>query len=698
MNVYVLIGTMVFVLGSIGWLKIKLSYQDKASLQYFASKSEEDTITWGLKLQLGENEDVDTENPTFQGTLRKQSSYLEAKIENSIVFKKGIEVPQHIKQLLSIDSSLGNNYRRKRDSNNLYRIDTLMVVDFSLFDRWKEVITKYYIPNTSVGNDVVLELIRSVYMLLIDRVNRRFSQLDDSDMLLRIHVKDIYIVNLEEVCPWNTTTVLSSSSSRLAISARTAQEELFNWLKAGDHVSIRDYNLIFGLTAMTILDDRNQSLQGYLGANEDGKDNNCSAHDQYIMSIPSVARTGQTKNYPWLFSGCTKTEIRQYFLDLPKICLPKLANSTVIPVYTGTLPGSRLTADQQCKIIQGEASYMCRWCINGACVASPRAPLAPDRCVHGDQPVVDFSPEGCHPYITNSKGECYNRTVSLACCQSCSAVSSNTEGCEYGDKENCSSIVARNCYTDSVFRKCCKTCPSYGTGIKECPYGDAVSGCDQSECSSYSESRLTQCCYTCDGRRTTTGVQTSMQSSVSNYNITTSTNATYTAASNKDDSQNWIVPVVVASAGILCIGIIVVSCAIYYKRGRRRCCTIHSMDAQSYDQQKLDRRVSERPPLPTPRDVQGLDLFTEGDGDETYEYIHANDIEDLPDIASSTGGSDSSGGYMEYITKGNAHEYLDLVRPGPILGLSRYNGATGARGEKKGEKSTKLIYVEMRSS
>ncbi|KAK3590533.1 hypothetical protein CHS0354_010637, partial [Potamilus streckersoni] len=42
------------------------------------------------------------------------------------------------------------------------------------------------------------------------------------------------------------------------------------------------------------------------------KENNCSAHDQFIMSTPSGARTGQTKNNPWIFSECTGREIREY--------------------------------------------------------------------------------------------------------------------------------------------------------------------------------------------------------------------------------------------------------------------------------------------------------------------------------------------------------------------------------------------------
>ncbi|KAK3594606.1 hypothetical protein CHS0354_000399 [Potamilus streckersoni] len=793
MNVYLWIGSMVLVMGLIGWLEIKFYKQDKASIQYFARTSDEDTKTWGLKFNLGENEDVDTDNPIFLGKLHKHISFLEEKVENHIVFKEGIDIPTYIKQFFSIDTAFGYKHRRKRDSSNLYRVDSLLIVDFSLFERWRDIIINY-ISSSSVGNDVVLELIRNFYTFLIDRVNRRFSQLDDSDMLLRISVKDIYIAYSIERCPWNTTTMFTSSSSTPSISARTAHEELFSWLKEGNSVSIRDYSLVLGLTAMTLLDDKNQTLQGFsqlgtvcqepnivivqdtfdfiigtvashhiahsLGANEDGKENNCSAHDQFIMSTPSEARTGQTKNNPWIFSECTGREIREYLFALPNICLPKLANSTVIPAYTGTLPGSRLTADRQCQIIQGKKSYMCRvplggryeeictgmycfipvtgscqlvvpqegtscangkWCINGACVSSSRAPLASDRCVHGDQPVVDFSPAGCPPSIAISNAECYHRAVSLACCQSCLAVSSNTEGCEYGDRENCSIIEARSCYSDQVFRKCCETCPSYGTGIKDClygnriascalisardcyvkndnmeccqtclsykrddpqcPYGDAVSGCHVNECSSYTEDQLVQCCDTCDVRKTTQ-TQTYTRSSVSRDYVTI-TNATSTATSKED----WVGPVAGASAGLLSIAIIVAACTVYYRHCRKRCCNVPLEETKAYDHQKLDPNVTERPPIPPPRDVQGLDLSSKGDIEDTYEYIHTNDIEDIPEIASSTGGSDSSGGYMEYSTKGNAHEYLDLVRTESNLVLPKNIGVAGTRGVEKDRSS-----------
>ncbi|KAK3594602.1 hypothetical protein CHS0354_000395 [Potamilus streckersoni] len=453
--------------------------------------------------------------------------------------------------------------KQKRESSSFYKVDALIIVDFSLNLRLRNIFSEYFL-NVYDSNAII----RNTYMFLIERVNGRFSLLDDSKFMIRIAVTDIYIADSLANTPWSSTIQYTSE-----IGATKALEELNSWLRASSQVTVPKNITVIALTAMKLLDNSNRAVQGIsqngsicsgsnviilqetfdfilvtvathyiarsMGAHEDGKENNCSADNHFIMSTPNMAITGETKSNPWRFSECSTREIKNFISSLSNACFARLTNVTGVQI---NFSGTSLTVDQQCKIIKGTSSYMCRiplggkyeemctgmycynatnnmcdlvvpregtlcgngkWCINGVCVSSFTAPSANANCAYGDQPVIEFSTAGCSSYISSASSECYNVNVSLACCYTCLTQVSVTKDCPYGNRISSCTIRHRDCYNASINSDCCKTCYYYETAFPDCLYGDRIGSCGSipaMDC--YNATINVNCCDTCRSRYT----------------------------------------------------------------------------------------------------------------------------------------------------------------------------------------------------
>ncbi|GFS12265.1 A disintegrin and metalloproteinase with thrombospondin motifs 18, partial [Elysia marginata] len=166
------------------------------------------------------------------------------------------------------------------------------------------------------------------------------------------------------------------------------------------------------------IDTASHELGHSLSAKHDGEENLCRSTDRYIMAGGTFPQTDANLLNPWQFSVCSANyfttfitdEIRstrgQYCLNFP------LAVSASIPDVSDRLPGQEVSPDQQCAQIYGDSSRLCRGrefgddictamfcfdpatvgtcyeqtaargttcgdgklCIDGECVADPRAP------------------------------------------------------------------------------------------------------------------------------------------------------------------------------------------------------------------------------------------------------------------------------------------------------------------------------------
>jgi hypothetical protein len=245
-------------------------------------------------------------------------------------------------------------------------------------------------------------------------------------------------------------------------------------------------------------------------ASHDQAGNTCKEDDCFIMSPGGRPVTPTNKYNPWLFSNCSINYFMNYTTQTLKTsagaaCLLRQLNASGVTDVSNRLPGQEYSVDQQCRMILGNSSYMCRgepasdvctrllcskpnenlcyvysaamgtscgnkkMCIGGKCVSDPRAPAVDDNCVFGDPPGVAFNGQTCSQFVNGYSGYCYQSVVKDSCCGSCKAAYRNVAGCEYGD--NLTGCVSGSCpyYSASDRSKCCHTCPSGASSIPTGP-------------------------------------------------------------------------------------------------------------------------------------------------------------------------------------------------------------------------------------
>ncbi|XP_033761305.1 zinc metalloproteinase/disintegrin-like HR1a isoform X1 [Pecten maximus] len=315
-----------------------------------------------------------------------------------------------------------------------------------------------------------------------------------------------------------------------------------------------------------------------LGAKHDGIENSCFAQNANIMAISSSAKTGNTAKNPWIFSSCSASEINDLLNTLNSNgnnCLLTTNSQTdpnQINSYKATQIGQLFDVNQQCVKAFGQGSYMClnfytdyetictglwcksptstacrlvipadgttcntlKWCEQGNCLTSNNAPNLPSTCLYGDSKGIVYNtftcqdigtqvPWACYSYNTSccttcqslhtgqngceygdrtdcsaiSSNQCYAGDNANLCCKTCQDFHTGIPGCEYGDQADCTGVVPSQCYTGNNANICCQTCLGYYTAIPGCLYGDKSVGCNHTKCGTYSQANLDICCFTC---------------------------------------------------------------------------------------------------------------------------------------------------------------------------------------------------------
>ncbi|CAL1542893.1 unnamed protein product [Lymnaea stagnalis] len=244
-----------------------------------------------------------------------------------------------------------------------------------------------------------------------------------------------------------------------------------------------------------------------LGSRHDGDGNTCSSTDRFIMAGGSSKETDANRLNPWHFSQCSVTAFTTFISNAlnsarGRTCLTQsLTMDANLPDVSSRLPGQEFTPDQQCRMIYGSSSRMCRGiefgsvsgvctsmfcfdpttdgtcyeqtaamgtscgnmkvCLNGECVYQADAPRLDEGCVFGDQPGVAFDGKTCQQFVGLYNGYCYQEVVRGRCCASCKAVYKPVQACEYGNKATgCSQAVCTRGTTENL-KQCCGTC-NYG--------------------------------------------------------------------------------------------------------------------------------------------------------------------------------------------------------------------------------------------
>ncbi|XP_069132814.1 uncharacterized protein [Argopecten irradians] len=287
-----------------------------------------------------------------------------------------------------------------------------------------------------------------------------------------------------------------------------------------------------------------------LGASHDGDrryDNHCDPNDGFIMTAVGGGSAGDaTKGQnSYRFSTCSEDQIIDYFDTMgPGHCLEKedfVYDSNEFDNHVSTMLGQKYNPNEQCALNLGYPSYyawggrlgephdICtsmacknrlssesfnifnayrgtscgdkRWCIDGVCTTSQFAPGRNDVCVHGDSQ-RKFGPKrnlSCNEFLNAHPYRCYDPYYTMFCCSTCARLKSETEGCEYGDKNTteCALLGSRKdlCYIEANAALCCSTCAQHYTGVSGCEYGDRYRLCNPSDCNTPENAKF--CCETC---------------------------------------------------------------------------------------------------------------------------------------------------------------------------------------------------------
>ncbi|KAL4217399.1 hypothetical protein ACF0H5_023849 [Mactra antiquata] len=291
-----------------------------------------------------------------------------------------------------------------------------------------------------------------------------------------------------------------------------------------------------------------------LGSSHDGEDNNCNTEDNFIMATVNKVSNNidNTKNI-WIFSNCSVDDFRNFIGILDATgnnCMLSTSDNS-LQVTTLQPMGEVYTADATCVNTYGEGSFVCRslqnytsicsemfcaepgttqcyglipaeglpcgqgkWCENGLCVASSRAPTdISDNCPIGNRPgLFDDTQLTCEEYINQEPGRCYGGYTRATCCNTCNEYYTADIYCEYGDVDRafCDSMPNYGCYSNADY--CCGKCkPLTDTSRPDCIYGDKLLGCNPAYCPFYSASQLETCCGTCASYFTPTTEMTTEQ-------------------------------------------------------------------------------------------------------------------------------------------------------------------------------------------
>nr|KAG5701023.1 hypothetical protein BaRGS_022734 [Batillaria attramentaria] len=154
--------------------------------------------------------------------------------------------------------------------------------------------------------------------------------------------------------PWTETVkeAPASENGTSQVNANTVLEKLEDYVK----LSRNDF---------PVPDSDHVMLFTGLGAKHDGQENSCNSADRYVMAGSGLhPETEANKRNPWHFSSCSVDYFNTHLNFMvtegfEDSCLLKQSTADGVPTVSG-LPGQRSGPDEQCQMIYGNESYLCR--------------------------------------------------------------------------------------------------------------------------------------------------------------------------------------------------------------------------------------------------------------------------------------------------------------------------------------------------
>ncbi|XP_060085240.1 uncharacterized protein LOC132564605 [Ylistrum balloti] len=464
--------------------------------------------------------------------------------------------------------------RTKRQADDYSRIQILMVVDFAVYS-WFYKLTNLPDATRQERDRATEQNITRYYAFVFNRTNERYEGIEDSDVKIKLEFGGLIIAKNATAAYWTEGRREEpvEGSLRDMVDASEVLEDFHGWvndtiLPPFDHIVLfTGYNLTYGGTAyykglsfpdsictfspISVVEDTydtrtvgffGQEIGRSLGARLDLDGNFCLSTNLNMMTPrfrfpPDEARARNL----WEFSPCSISYFKEFIGELETNCLQDSYGNQYpenLDEYLQELPGDTYGADQQCRLTNGQNSYVCREFImdySTICRGMPCFVPETGSCallLPADGTICGNNSK-CH------RGVCEEDLTAGTAVGNCITLFFPRGNCVFGDQpvlpfgRTCGEIDLEpySCYQQSLERACCAKCNSFRTKITDCEFGDKIGTCREENCDTEQET----CCALCQGQveETTTELYTTTTEETTTSTTTTEATTTTTTTTLK---------------------------------------------------------------------------------------------------------------------------------------------------------------------